>query len=146
MVTETTENGNGSSSTAKTALGIGIGALGLLLLQNGALGNVFGGRPAAGDPPWARDLAYERALTERDAKIGKLESQLIHRPAVQRDPPGAPGRHGRAGGVQRHDERNGRRDQRADQAAHGDDGPHHQRPGDGCLRGCGFGVHGQGCV
>ena len=76
MVTETTENGNGSSAVAKTGLGLSIGALGLLLLQNGALGGVLGGRPQAGDPPWARDMGYERQLTERDAKIGKLEAQI----------------------------------------------------------------------
>ena len=75
MVTETT-NEKGSSTTAKTGLGIGIGALGLLLLQSGAFGGILGGRPPAGDPPWARDMNYERQLTQADAKIGKLESQL----------------------------------------------------------------------
>lgn len=39
----------------------------------GLLGN---GMPPSGDPPWARDMNYERQLTERDAKIGKLESQI----------------------------------------------------------------------
>ena len=73
MVTETTENG--SSATAKTGLGLSIGALALLLLQNGGL-NLGGMRPPAGDPPWARDMNYERQLTQADAKIGKLESQL----------------------------------------------------------------------
>ena len=75
MVTETTSE-KGSSTTAKTSLGIGIGALGLLLLQNGAFGGILGGRPTGGEPPWGRDLSYERQLTQADAKIGKLESQL----------------------------------------------------------------------
>jgi hypothetical protein len=29
-----------------------------------------------GEPPWARDMNYERQLTQADAKIGKLEGQL----------------------------------------------------------------------
>lgn len=80
MVTETTENGD-SKYTGKgmggTALGLGIGALGLLLLQNGAFGGIFGGnRPPMDPPATQRDLAYERELTTKDAKIGKLEAQL----------------------------------------------------------------------
>ena len=60
-----------------TGLGLGAGALGLLLLQNGALGNIIGGnRPPVGDPPWSRDMNYERQLTKADAKIGKLEAQI----------------------------------------------------------------------
>lgn len=73
MVTETADN-NKSSTTAKTGLGLSIGALALMLLQNGGLN--LGGRPPVGEPPWARDMNYERQLTQADAKIGKLESQL----------------------------------------------------------------------
>ena len=67
-------SGKGMSGSA---LGIGIGALvaGGLALLGARLGNVFGNGCG---PQYAttRDLDYERALTERDAKIGKLESQL----------------------------------------------------------------------
>lgn len=59
-----------------TGLGLGAGALGLMLLQNGAFGNILGQRPPVGDPPWSRDMNYERELTTRDAKIGKLEAQI----------------------------------------------------------------------
>lgn len=74
MVTETTNN-NGSSTTAKTGLGLAIGALGVQLLS-GTFGNVLGGpRPPAGDPPWARDLSYERQLTIANAEIGQLKAE-----------------------------------------------------------------------
>lgn len=65
-----------SNALAGTGVGLGAGALGWLLLQSGALGNVLGNRPPAGDPPWARDLGYERQLTTKDAEIGKLQAQL----------------------------------------------------------------------
>ena len=78
MVTETTENGNNyaGKGSAYTGLALGATALGLNLLAGGAFGGILGNRPPAGDPPWARDLGYERQLTERDAKIGKLEAQI----------------------------------------------------------------------
>ena len=84
MVTETNNNGSsGSSGTAKTALGIGIGALGLSVLQNGGLGNILGGgRPPVGDPPWSRDLGYERQLTEKDSEIGQLKAEKYADAAV----------------------------------------------------------------
>jgi len=67
-------NGRGMSGSA---LGIGIAGLvaGGLALLGARLGNGLGGNCG---PQYAttRDLDYERALTERDAKIGKLESQL----------------------------------------------------------------------
>lgn len=77
MVTETTDNGKAPfNGTAVTGAALGGAAL-LVQLLTGAFGNVFGGgRPPAGDPPWARDMNYERQLTQADAKIGKLESQL----------------------------------------------------------------------
>lgn len=80
MVTETNEAEKKSGpgyGTVGTALGIGIGALALNVLQNGGLGGILGGgRPPAGDPPWSRDLKYERELTTKDAEIGKLNAQL----------------------------------------------------------------------
>ena len=76
MVTET-NNGNESSATAKTGLGLSIGALGLLLLQNGALGGVLGGnRPALPTPASKDDIAYERQLTTKDMEIAKLQAQI----------------------------------------------------------------------
>ncbi|MBO7688624.1 MAG: hypothetical protein J6V72_19760 [Kiritimatiellae bacterium] len=77
MVTETTENGKAPfNGTAVTGAALGGAAL-LVQLLSGAFGNILGGgRPPAGDPPWARDMNYERQLTQADAKIGKLESQL----------------------------------------------------------------------
>lgn len=63
-----------------SALGIGIAGLvaGGLALLGARLGNGFGTNGNGCGPQYAttRDLDYERALTERDAKIGKLESQL----------------------------------------------------------------------
>lgn len=82
MVTETTEETRNVASpgVANSALGIGIGALALSVLQNGGLnGFLNGNRPPAPPPePLAtqRDLTYERELTQKDAKIGKLEAQL----------------------------------------------------------------------
>ena len=73
---ESNENNYASTGLAGTGLGLGAGALGLMLL-NGNLGNIFGGqRPAPEPPATQRDLAYERDLTEKDAKIGQLQAQL----------------------------------------------------------------------
>jgi len=82
MVTETTTDSNRFAGKGAGNAGIALGAtgVGLWLLQalfNGGLGGILGGaRPPAGDPPWSRDLNYERQLTQADAKIGKLEGQL----------------------------------------------------------------------
>ena len=61
-----------------SALGIGIAGLvaGGLALLGARLGNGFGGNGCGPQYATTRDLDYERALTERNAKIGKLESQL----------------------------------------------------------------------
>lgn len=77
MVTETTnENDYAGKGSAYTGLALGATALGLQLLTGGNLGGILGGRPPAGDPPWSRDLKYERELTGKDAEIGKLQAQL----------------------------------------------------------------------
>ena len=74
---ESTEKTEKTNYLGGTALGLGAGALGLLLLQNGGLGNILGtARPPVGDPPWSRDLGYERDLTGKDMEIGKLQAQL----------------------------------------------------------------------
>lgn len=75
MVTETTENKTPFNGTAVTGAALGGSAL-LVQLLTGAFGGILGGRPPAGDPPWARDMNYERQLTQADAKIGKLEAQI----------------------------------------------------------------------
>ena len=75
MVTETTENKTPFNGTAVTGAALGGSAL-LVQLLTGAFGGILGGRPPVGEPPWARDMNYERQLTQADAKIGKLESQL----------------------------------------------------------------------
>jgi hypothetical protein len=78
---ETTETK--TSGTAITGAALGGSAL-LLSVLNGGLGNLLGGmRAPAGDPPWSRDLRYERDLTEKDAKIGKLEAQIYTDQQVQ---------------------------------------------------------------
>ena len=64
-----------------TGVGLGAGALGWLLLNTLNGGNILGGgnrEPAATQ----RDLCYERQLTEKDAKIGKLEAQQYADAAV----------------------------------------------------------------
>lgn len=76
MVTETTnENDYAGKGSAYTGLALGATALGIQLLAGGNLGGILG-RPPAGDPPWSRDLKYERELTGKDAEIGKLQAQL----------------------------------------------------------------------
>jgi hypothetical protein len=76
MVTETTDNAKAPfNGTAVTGAALGGAAL-LVQLLSGSFGNVLGGgRPPAGDPPWARDLSYERALTEKDSEIGRLKAE-----------------------------------------------------------------------
>ena len=78
MVTETTDERrkeplNGTTITAVTLAGLSL--LTQFLTGNLNIGGA-GNRPPAGDPPWSRDMNYERQLTERDAKIGKLEAQI----------------------------------------------------------------------
>ena len=75
MVTETTENKTPFNGTAVTGAALGGAAL-LVQLLGGSFGNILGGRPPIGEPPWSRDLNYERQLTQADAKIGKLEAQI----------------------------------------------------------------------
>ncbi len=71
------EKSYASSAVGNTGLTLGAVALGLTVLQNGGLGGILGNnRPPAGDPPWSRDMGYERDLTTKDMQIGKLEAQL----------------------------------------------------------------------
>lgn len=57
-----------SKGVANTALGFGIGSTIYSLLQNGGLGNVLGGCGGGAN-------AATLAISERDAKIAKLESE-----------------------------------------------------------------------
>lgn len=80
---ESTDKTYASSGVANTGLGLSIGALGLLLLQNGALGGILGGnRPDPSNPPWARDMGYERELTKANAEIGQLKAEQYANSAV----------------------------------------------------------------
>lgn len=72
---ETTESKTPFNGTAVTGAALGGSAL-LIQLLSGGLGNIIGGnRPPAGDPPWARDMAYERELTKANAEIGQLKAE-----------------------------------------------------------------------
>lgn len=74
---ESTENNNKASvGLAGTGLGLGAGALGLLLLQNGAFGNMLGGNRLPVEPPATKtEVNYERQLTEKDMKIAQLSAE-----------------------------------------------------------------------
>lgn len=78
MVTETTNNRkdplNGTTITAVSLAGVSL--LTQLLTGNLNLGGIAGGRPPAGDPPWTRDMSYERSLTTKDMEIAKLQAQI----------------------------------------------------------------------
>ena len=70
------ERKSNAQENLNTVLG-SIGTAGAFGILNGNGLNLGGNnRPPAGDPPWSRDMKYERELTEKDAKIGKLEAQI----------------------------------------------------------------------
>ena len=72
--------GQGIRAALWSAFGVGTAAAAKYVLGDGGL--FGGGRPPAGDPPWARDMAYERALTEANAKTAALEAKLDCRTEV----------------------------------------------------------------
>ena len=79
---ESTEN-KPNNTLAGTALGFGVGSAALLLMQNGGLGNLFGGnRPPMEPPATQRDLGYERQLTGKDMEIAQLKAQQYADAAV----------------------------------------------------------------
>ena len=54
-----------------------LAALGTASFAGFNLNNLFGNnRPPAGDPPWARDMQYERELTKANAENGQLKAQI----------------------------------------------------------------------
>ena len=69
--------GQGLRGPVWTTAGVGIGAAALYALNTLARGGFGfgGGMPPAGDPPWARDMNYERELTQANAKVAQLEAQ-----------------------------------------------------------------------
>lgn len=71
---------NIEKSNGQIDLNTVLGSLGTASFAGLNLGNFLGGiggnRPAPPAPATQRDLDYERGLTEKDAKIGKLESQI----------------------------------------------------------------------
>lgn len=69
--------GQGVRGPLWTTAGVGIGAAALYAF-NTLLRGLGGGMPPpnGGNPPWARDLTYERELTEANAKAAALEAKL----------------------------------------------------------------------
>jgi hypothetical protein len=74
MPTENTEYA--SKGVAGAGLGLGIAGTALNLMQNGALGNIFGGVGGGAN-------ASTLAISERDAKIARLESEKYSDSKVQ---------------------------------------------------------------
>ena len=72
---EASENKNeyAGHGVANTGPALGATALGLNLLQNGGLGGLLGGnRPPVCEPPWSRDMNYERSTpTSRLPRFGR---------------------------------------------------------------------------
>ena len=63
--------GEGLRGPIWAAFGVAAAAGAKYVLGDG----LFGGRPPAGDPPWARDMNYERELTKANAEIGQLKAE-----------------------------------------------------------------------
>lgn len=80
MTDETTNHasadylGQGVRGPLWAIMGTGIGAAALYALNTVFRGG-FGAPPPGGTPPWARDMTYERELTQANAKVAQLEAQ-----------------------------------------------------------------------
>lgn len=74
---EVKEKNYASPGVANTAIALAATALGTQLL-GGNLGNLLGGNnlPPPGEPPWSRDMNYERELTKANAENGQLKAQI----------------------------------------------------------------------
>lgn len=72
----TENNDYASKGVAGAGLGLGIAGTALNLMQNGALGNIFGGIGGGAN-------AATLAISERDAKIARLESEKYSDSKVQ---------------------------------------------------------------
>jgi len=66
-------DGKGLRGALWAAFGVGTAAAAKYVLGEGGL--FGGGAPQGGNPPWARDMNYERELTVANAKIGQLEAE-----------------------------------------------------------------------
>lgn len=75
--------GQGVRGPLWTTAGVGIGAAALYAF-NTLLRGLGGGMPPpnGGNPPWARDMNYERELTQANAKVAQLEAQQYANAAV----------------------------------------------------------------
>ena len=65
----------GSAGVAGAGLGLGIAGTALALLQNGGLGNVFGGFGGCNQYATKSDVAYSQELAKKDSEIALLKSE-----------------------------------------------------------------------
>ena len=65
----------GSAGVAGAGLGLGIAGTALALLQNGGLGNVFGGLGGCNQYATKSDIAYSQELAKKDSEIALLKSE-----------------------------------------------------------------------
>lgn len=73
--------GQGVRGPLWTTAGVGIGAAALYAINSMMRGFGAGG-PPNGNPPWSRDLDYERELTKANAETASLKAQLDCRAEV----------------------------------------------------------------
>jgi hypothetical protein len=65
----------GSAGVAGAGLGLGIAGTALALLQNGGLGNIFGGLGGCNQYASKSDIAYSQELAKKDSEIALLKSE-----------------------------------------------------------------------
>ena len=87
MTDETNTNtpdylGQGVRGPLWTTAGVGIGAAALYAINSMMRGFGAGGPPNGGNPPWSRDLDYERELTKANAETASLQAKLDCRTEV----------------------------------------------------------------
>ena len=87
MTDETNTNapdylGQGVRGPLWTTAGVGIGAAALYAFNTMLRGLNGGVPPSGGNPPWARDMEYERELTKANAETASLKAQLDCRAEV----------------------------------------------------------------
>ncbi len=89
MTDESTNNnapadylGQGVRGPLWTTAGVGIGAAALYAFNTMMRGLGAGMPPPGGNPPWSRDLEYERELTKANAETASLQAKLDCRTEV----------------------------------------------------------------